>query len=83
MKGDSSSAIFILLVIALFVGASLVIFYGWIKINQGEISKTKCVAAQQNYCMALINNQNPTWDIKDPSCTKPSDEECKRMFGKD
>jgi len=83
MKGVGPSAIFVLLVIMLFIGASVVIFYEWIKIHQGEISKTKCAAAQQNYCIALINNQNPTWDVKDPSCTKPSDEECRRMFGKD
>lgn len=82
-KAVSSTAIFVMVVIGMFLAAALVIFWKWLKINV-EPNEFTCQIKQRSYCESLIKGENPNWDeISPKGCerlgiTKPSQEECKK-----
>lgn len=86
MRGVSTSVIFVLVVIGIFVLSGLVVFWKWVEISHGETSELACKLKQRSYCTGLINNDNPNWDEISPKkgcekygIVKPSYEECKKL----
>lgn len=85
MKMVSSTAIFVMVVIGMFLTAALVIFWKWLKFNI-EPNEFTCKIKQRSYCESLTKGENPNWDEISPKTgcekfeiTKPSEEECKKM----
>lgn len=81
----SSTAIFVMVAIGMFLVASLVIFWKWLKMNV-EPNEFTCKIKQRSYCESLIKGENPNWEEISPKTgcerfgiARPSEEECKKM----
>jgi len=83
----ATDVVFILVVMGLMIGASLIIFWKWVASEEERASERACRLKQYNYCVDLINGKNPNWDEIPPKegCEKyvsiPTEEECKDIFG--
>ena len=84
MKGLSSTVIFVLVTIGLMVAAGMIIFWRWMGWHGEVVNEYSCRVKQQNYCMQLINGENPNWDEIAPKTgcekfgvVKPTLDECK------
>ncbi|MEM5815069.1 MAG: hypothetical protein QXD89_01095 [Candidatus Aenigmatarchaeota archaeon] len=86
MKGVSTSAIFVIVVLGMIIMAGIIVFWRWFS-SQKEVSEMGCKAKQLNYCISLINNENIDWDHINPKegcekfgIVKPSKEECEKLI---
>lgn len=86
MKGVSSTVIFVVVAIALFVGAGIIVFWKWMDLQGLIANESSCILKQKSYCVSLINGENPNWDEINPKtgCEKfgivqPSSDDCKRL----
>jgi len=85
MKSSVSYVIFVIILIGISIFVITILTWNWISSQKREAGEYECKVKQLNYCIALINNQNPNWDdIQPKDCSrygiiKPSLDECKRL----
>ena len=85
MKGVAIDAIFLIVVIGMLIGASLLIYAIWVENQKNVATEISCKLKIQVYCNKLVAGENPKWDELEPreGCEKygieapPTLEECK------
>jgi len=87
MRGVSTEAIFVIVVLGMIIMAGIVVFWRWIS-SQKEASEASCKAKQLSYCISLVNNENVEWENIAPKegcekfgISKPTKEECQKLIG--
>jgi len=81
----ATDVIFILFLIGLVIGASLIIFWKWISGQTTIANEFACKTKWNSYCSDLIQGKQTNWNELPPTqgCEKydvvqPSEQECKR-----
>jgi len=87
MHALTAHAIFIILLIALIVSTTMILFWKWYASAKTEANALTCRMKLQSYCLDLIAGKNPKWDEIPPKegCEKfeivqPSEDECREMI---
>ena len=94
MKAVVPYAIFLVVLIGMFLFFLLAVFSGWIQFTTFEATKATCNIKLTNYCKDwwekhFEKEPIPTWEQRGPigcekpdiGISKPSVEECKRILG--
>ena len=83
----TTDLIFIIVVIGLIVGASMVIFWRWMQTQEKVANEYNCKLKLQSYCEALINGEKPKWNkippkegCEDYGVAEPNEKECRSLF---
>jgi hypothetical protein len=83
----ATDVIFIIVLIGLFVGAGMIIFWKWYANQKMIANEVNCRLKQQSYCLDVINGKQPNWDDVPPKsgCETykifpPTEEECKKLI---
>jgi cell division protein FtsL len=88
-KGVGWYVIFIILVIAMFIAAMLVVFWHYINAQNIQATREACAIKLQNYCYRWVTEKREPgdWDKVYPQgceqfgITKPDESYCKNLFG--
>jgi hypothetical protein len=86
MKSSVSYVIFVIILIGISIFVITILTWNWISSQKRESGEYECKVKQFNYCLALINKQNPNWDEMQPKdcsrygITKPTEDECKGLL---
>ena len=83
----ATDVIFIIIFIALVVGASLIIFWKWYANQNMMASEYACKMKLYNYCIDAIRGKQTNWNEIPPKegCEKfnvvqPTEQECKKLI---
>ncbi|MHA1828278.1 MAG: hypothetical protein ACTSX6_06480 [Candidatus Heimdallarchaeaceae archaeon] len=89
MKAIALQAVFLLVVIGLIIGATLIVFWKWLG-AQSEPNEMTCKLKLRSYCSQVVGGKNPDWSSFEPKgcepfigysdTSPPSEDECKELY---
>lgn len=90
MKAVAVRTIFLVLIITLLITTTLVVFWKWVASQKTTATELSCRMKYMNYCERWVTSgrEPDDWDEVPPTSgceefdiVKPSEEECKELFG--
>jgi hypothetical protein len=82
----ATDVIFVIFVIGLIIGASLIVFWKWFDLGKLQANEWSCRMKLLNYCADLVKGKQSSWNDIPPKegCEKyvaqPSLDDCKKVY---